>query len=154
LFTSFPFQPWQDTPKNHSTTCGGTNRYSRLSWIRENDPDGPFSHLATFGKMPTFRVIVRGVVDPCAHRVRSHQPRIVGLQHLGHCTNITESRIEPQVVVISRETDWHSVVNHGCHSVRCLTNYGNRLSWGDVVTRTPVLVSRGVKILVSQLFST
>lgn len=63
-------------------------------------------------------IIIRRVVDPRANRVRSHQPRIAGLQQIGDRFNVRHSRIEPQVLVVWVKDDGHSVVDGGCHGIR------------------------------------
>ena len=51
------------------------------------------------------------MVDPRADGVTAHQPRIVWFQNFGQGGRIRESRIEPQVVLVLIENDWHSVVD-------------------------------------------
>jgi hypothetical protein len=69
-----------------------------------------------------FRIGVCGVIDPRADRKASHQPRIVGLQHLCHHSHVRKPRIEPQVVVIGigqiNQDFRHSVVDGSGYSVR------------------------------------
>ena len=38
-------------------------------------------------------------VDPAAHRIASHHPGVVGLQHFRKRIHISHSRIEPQIII-------------------------------------------------------
>lgn len=54
------------------------------------------------------------MVDPGAHRIAPHRIRIVGLQKLGDRRHILHTGIEPEVIRITAENHWHSVVDsHG-----------------------------------------
>src|ERR1017187_554711 len=55
-------------------------------------------------------VVVRHAVDPSAHGKAPH-PSIEGLQQIGSRGRVPHSRIEPQVVAVWIEEDWHTVVN-------------------------------------------
>jgi hypothetical protein len=56
-------------------------------------------------------VVVRHVVDPGAHRIAPHRTSIVGFQTFGDHRHVLHAGIEPQVVTITAENHWHSVVD-------------------------------------------
>ena len=75
--------------------------------MRIADPE-----LGEFHRSRTFLVVVRNIVDPSAYGIASHQPSIVGLQHLGRRCQFSSSRIKPQVIAVWIKNHWHPVV-HG-----------------------------------------
>ena len=56
-------------------------------------------------------VVARHGIDPSAHRIAPHQPSVEGLQQVGRRGHIRHSRIEPNVVGVWIEDDWHAVVD-------------------------------------------
>ena len=52
-----------------------------------------------------------------ADRVASHQLGVIRLQHVGHGFHVVHPRIEPQIVTVWIEDDWHSIMDGGSHSV-------------------------------------
>src|SRR5260370_13131258 len=71
----------------------------------------PILNLSRLNRSRTLVVIVLHMIDPRAHWIRAHQPRIERLQQIGHLTDIPHSRIEPNVVTVGIKDDWHSVVD-------------------------------------------
>ncbi len=65
-----------------------------------------------------FLIIVNDRIYPTAHRITSHQPSIAGPQQVGHRGHIPQARIEPEIVAVFINDDWHSVVNRGCNAIR------------------------------------
>jgi hypothetical protein len=59
-----------------------------------------------------FFVIASHVNDPSAHGKAPHQPGDAGLQQFGRRADIAHPRIQPQVVAVCIEDDWHAVM-HG-----------------------------------------
>jgi hypothetical protein len=76
-----------------------------------------WGHFA-LNRLRTLGIIVRRLIDPRTDRVRSHQPRIVGSQHLGHRSDIRKARIKPQIVIVWIEDNRHSVVDGSGYGVR------------------------------------
>jgi len=70
-----------------------------------------------FNRPRALRVIVLHLVDPRAHRKAAHHARIVWPRHRGHRSHVSQSWIEPEVVIIFAENYWHAVVDGRCHSV-------------------------------------
>jgi hypothetical protein len=68
-------------------------------------------NLGEFHGCGAFFVVVRHAIDPSAYGIAPHQPSIVVLQSFRRRTHILHSRIEPQVVAIWIEDDWHAVVD-------------------------------------------
>ncbi len=62
-------------------------------------------------------VIAGNGVDATAHRVAPHHPGVTRLQHVGHCSHVVHSRIEPQIITVWIKDDRHSVVNGRSHSI-------------------------------------
>ena len=68
-------------------------------------------HLGEFhGRGAGFVVVSHGI-DPTAYGVAPHQPSIVGLQQFRRRNHVPHSRIEPHVVAVWVEDDWHTVVD-------------------------------------------
>ena len=65
----------------------------------------------------TFLVIINRAIDPTAYGIASHQPSIVGPQQFGHRRHVLRTQIEPKVVAVWIEDDWHSVVNRRCNGI-------------------------------------
>ena len=63
-------------------------------------------------------VIICNVVDPRADRIAPHQPCIVGLQQLRDDLHVGHPRIEPEIVRIGMENDWHTVMDARRHGIR------------------------------------
>ena len=59
------------------------------------------------------RVVVLHLVDPGAYWIATHDRSVEGLQHLRDRGWISESRVQPQIVVVGTQDDWHPVVNVG-----------------------------------------
>jgi len=57
-------------------------------------------------------VVVAHVVDASAHRIAPHHAGIVGLQEFGRRSDIRHSGVEPNVVAVWVEDDWHSVLDN------------------------------------------
>jgi len=67
-----------------------------------------------FGKLDWSRalfIIVRDMIDPCAHGIAPHLRGIGGLQQVGCSSHIFHTGIEPQVVAVWIEDDAHAVVD-------------------------------------------
>jgi hypothetical protein len=64
-----------------------------------------------FYRRRTFRVVICNEVDPTAHRVAPHHPGVVRLQHVGHRPHVVHPRIEPEIITVRVEDDWHPVVD-------------------------------------------
>jgi hypothetical protein len=54
-------------------------------------------------------VIIRYAVDPRAHGIAAHYPSIIRLQQFGRRSHILHSGVEPQIVAVWIEDDWHAV---------------------------------------------
>lgn len=67
--------------------------------------------LIEFDRRRTSLVVIGNVVEPAAHGIASHQPSIGRLQHVGHHSHVLQPRIEPQIVTVRVEDDWHSVMD-------------------------------------------
>ena len=67
----------------------------------------------------TLCVVIRNGVDPIAHRVAPHHPGVIRLQHVGHCSHVVHSRIEPQIITVWVKDDRHSIMDGCGHRVRC-----------------------------------
>src|ERR1019366_8198031 len=73
-------------------------------------------NLCKFHWYGALLVVVRHVVHPSADGIAPHQPSIAGFQQIGCRSYILHPRIEPQVVAVWIENDWHSVVDGCGHS--------------------------------------
>jgi len=62
---------------------------------------------------------IQYVVDASAHRISSHRGSVERPEHLRYRSRISESRVQPEIVVIRTENYRHSVVNIGQERIRC-----------------------------------
>jgi hypothetical protein len=62
-------------------------------------------------RLRAIRVIVLNVVDSRTHRISPHRCRIERLEHRRNPRQISEGRVQPEIVIVGLENDWHSVVN-------------------------------------------
>ena len=71
----------------------------------------PTLNLGDFYWRRTFFVVVSYVIDPTAHGKAPHLPSIERLQQFGRRSHVLHSGVEPKVVAVWIEDDWHAVVN-------------------------------------------
>jgi hypothetical protein len=71
----------------------------------------PILNLREFHGTGAFLVIIGDVIEPRAHRIASHQPSIVGLHQFRDRRDVVHPRIEPEIIIIGSENDWHAVVD-------------------------------------------
>src|SRR5215469_10753082 len=91
-----------------------------MSYTRDNVSSGEEAILG-FGdahRSQAFLVIIRRAVDPHAHGIEAHRAGVIGLQQFGDDLYIGTTRVEPDVVIIRAENDWHSFVDCRGHRVR------------------------------------
>jgi hypothetical protein len=55
------------------------------------------------------------VIDSTAYGIASHPLSVKRLQHIGHYSDIMHPWIEPQIVTVWIENNWHAVVNGWVH---------------------------------------
>src|ERR1700677_5050281 len=66
----------------------------------------------------TLCVIIRNGIDPTADGIAPHHPGVIWLEHVGHCSHVVHSRIEPQIITVWIEDDRHSIMDGRGHSIR------------------------------------
>jgi hypothetical protein len=67
--------------------------------------------LRNLHPLRTLHIIIPHMIDPRAYRVAPHEAGVVRLQKFGDRCNVLHSRIEPQVIAVWIENDWHPVVD-------------------------------------------
>ena len=78
----------------------------------------PILILGDLNRSRAFLVIVRHVIDPRAYGIATHNLGIVRLQQFRDDLRVIHARIEPEIVTLWVEDDWHSVVGGRGHGVR------------------------------------
>jgi hypothetical protein len=53
------------------------------------------------------------VIDPRADGIASHQPCAVGFEQIGRRSHISHPRIEPEILAVWIENQWHAVADCG-----------------------------------------
>jgi hypothetical protein len=79
--------------------------------IRVSLGEQPILNLGKLHRSRTFLVVIIDVIDPSAHGVAPHEPRIAELQQVGRHSYVIHPRIKPQVVVVWIKNDGHAVVD-------------------------------------------